>query len=92
MSGPDTSSEHRTSEKAVTEPIIHCTLAMAKLTGSENCYSAQGKELNPALWKAHFLLGKDTGDGRDSWSILPCLLVAKGRKKNIVRWIFQPAI
>lgn len=93
MAGPDASSERRTSEKAATETIIHCTPAMAELTGSKDCYSARGKRLNSALWKAHFLLGRDMGGGNDSWSILACLLVAKGKKKkNIVRGILHSAI
>lgn len=77
ISGPDASSEHRTSEKAAIETINHCSSAMLALIGSMNCYSAQGKGLNSALWKALFLLGRDMGDGSDSWPILPCLLVAK---------------
>lgn len=49
ISGPDASSEHRDCEKAASEAIIHYSLAMVELTGSVNCYRAQGKGLSSAL-------------------------------------------
>lgn len=93
ISGPDARSEHRTCEKAAREAIIHCSPAMVELTGSVNCYRAQGKGLNSARWKAHFLLGRDMEGRSDSWSILKFLLVAEGKKKkNRARWVIHPAI